>query len=321
MMPITRRSLLQTLGALPAAWSFNAFAQEIEEKKTGCSVKKPSPTSIFVLFEGPWLIFPSRDDGWLTAVTIGTALDDDVAGFKHSCAVETWFCNTRLSETELPAGHQWTMTGAGFDDANSFGDVMTKAFDGCKNNGAWISKQSPIATCHPGDRSVVLPVPTHIHIAGFLKNATVDGDGYLEKSGVNPHIVTILEYVPTGNPLHTFLSLVRSNSCEGYKFTSGAHLIFRLQHSGEMDEVTHIKAAFAHLQGHVSSGSHIAFNMKSGSDTGYLTGDNYGFTPLEMGLDPKHCEHVPVDKLPNDCPRQNNFANCCGGGIIVGDGG
>ena len=276
---------------------------------TPTAEKHPSPHSIYVLFEGPWLIFESGP-GYptLTAVTLGDALDNASREFLHTCAVQTWHRDRQLSETQLPVGEQWTIWARNYKQPDTCGDVFDTAYKG--QNFAWIPTGCT-SEVHVGDRSVVLPLPTCIHAAGILKNAQATGD-ILEGHGARPHVVTILEYAPDpkdGSKLS--LSLHKGSCYEDYEFSPGAHLIFRLRHRGNVDELQHVSDAFEYLKGHLSEASSINFEICT--DTSYDPGDSSGFTDAELGLGMSR--QMEPRGLHND-----TFANCCGGGIVLGGG-
>lgn len=302
-MPITRRSLLHSLAALPAAASLKALAEP------PCTVSPPAPSSIFVLFAGPWLVSESAPGlPTLTALTVGPTLDDAAHNFVHSCAVQTWACQTKLSETILPCNEQWSAVASGYDDSQPFAAVMVKAFDA--QTTAWIPAGCTSA-CQPGDRSVVVPVPTSIYFAGILKNATVSGSGILKQNDVHPHVVTILEYASVQGSAPT-LTLTKGASGQTVTFSPGAHLLFLMRHTGQaQDELQHVRDAFGHLQRRMSRGDDLTYTIAT--DTSYTLGANDGFLPIEMGLDPSLAPGAVH-------PRSSTFANCCGSGLILGGG-
>lgn len=302
-MPITRRSLLHSLAALPAAASLKAVAA------APCSVTQPAPTSIFVIFAGPWLIFESEPGGpTLTALTIGATLDDAANDFVHSCAMQTWFCQTQLSETSLPANDQWSATAHDYDNSQKFSAVMAAAFGNQKV--AWIPKGCDSA-CRPGDRSVVVPVPTNMYFAGILCNATVSGPGVLKQDNVRPHVVTILEYASLKGSAPS-LTLTRGLSGQTVTFSPGAHLLFRMQHTGDgPSELQHVQDAFGHLQRRMSMGGSLKYSIHT--DTSYDLGSDDGFQELELRLD-------PVFGPGGVHHHSSKYANCCGTGILSGGG-
>ena len=303
-MPVTRRSLLRSLAALPLAQSLKAATAPV------CSVTQPAPSSVFVLLAGPWLVFESAPNSpTLTALTVGTTLDDATIPFVHSCAVQTWFCQTKLAETVLPAGQQWSFEAANYDNSKPFATVMSNAFS--NQNVAWVPTGCTSA-CQPGDRSVVVPVPTNMYFAGILKNATVSGPGVLKQDNVRPHVVTILEYASKGGSAPT-VTLTAGPYAQPVTFTPGAHVVFVMRHTGNApDELQHVRDAFGHLQRRMSKGSSLSYNIQT--DTKYDLGQTDGFLPTEMGLDPAMAPGAASSK-------STTFANCCGTGLLSGGGG
>src|SRR5215469_5227465 len=96
-MPITRRSLLRSIAALPAAYYFGA-APPLWAAPHDCS----SATSAYVILEGPWLIWADPNDtSSIKALTFGDP--------GHACPVWQQSCGgnpTSLGSLMggLPAG-------------------------------------------------------------------------------------------------------------------------------------------------------------------------------------------------------------------------
>jgi hypothetical protein len=308
-MSITRRSLLHMLGVLPVAYSLKSGAQA-SGMQAGAH---PSPKSIFVIFEGPWLIYQSDRPGKpLIAISAGTTMP------MHSCGFQTWNDAKQVSETAFPAGVEWNISALSYNPPTSFEKVFSDSYGRYRGGDkfVWVTGTGregagpPVVTGQPGDRTVVLPLPSHVYVGGFLTTAKVSGSssGILKDDGVEvqPHVVTIFEYAA---PVHktVSVSLKMGDLGQTTTFMPNAHLVFRMRHSDSCgDEVKHVKEVFKFLTSHISLGqSSILFDL---SDTSYRHGSNTdGIGDDEMGL-----------KFTHDCSKQDTFANCAGGGMIVG---
>jgi hypothetical protein len=295
------------LGVLPIAYSLKSNAQA-----AGLQARAhPSPQSIFVIFEGPWLIYQSdRVGNPLIAVSAGTTMST------HSCGFQTWHDAKQLSEIAFPGGVEWNISAFDYDPSTSFDKAFSDSYGRSRGGDkfVWVTGTGksgaggPVVTGQSGDRTVVLPLPSHVYVGGFLKTAKVSGSsaGVLKDDGVQPHVVTIFEYAPTVGKT-VAVSLKMEDSGQIVTFMPDAHLVFRMKHCGDCkDELQHVKDIFAFLTSHISLGqSSIQFDI---SDTSYRSGSNTdGIGDLEMGL-----------KFTHDCSRQDTFANCAGGGMIVG---
>ena len=283
---------------------------------------------IYVLFEGPWLLFESAPGlPTLTAVTVGAQMDNEQAGFVHSCAVQTWHDGEQVSETTLPCGDQWIIRASNYR-TRKFTRVMADAFD--DQPIAWIPKGCN-SHAYPGDRTIVLPIPTSMHFAGILRSASASGSGILSTTPANPHTVAILKYMPeiSGDSAPA-LTLYQGDSGLSYSLEAGNHLVFRLQHTGLMTMDTnreHVTQAFTHLRSHLSVGDSIGFQFDG--DSAYYLGDAQGLSFDELGLDPNDMVPPNDNGTPNPMPmpmavaspHDGRFANCCGGGGVSGGGG
>jgi hypothetical protein len=306
-MSITRRSLLHTLGALPVAFSLNsAQAAGLQGRDT------PSPKSIFVIFEGPWLIYQSDPiDKTLIALSAGITMP------MHSCGVQTWHQGEQLSEIPFFAGAAWNISASHYNPATDFKTLFSDPYGRGRSGDkfVWVTGTgrdaagTPMVTGQPGDRTVVLPLPSRAYVGGLLKTAKASGTspGILKDDGVQPHVVTIFEYVPQDQVNKVEVSLKMGDPGRTIAFMPDAHMVFRMSHSNSCgDEVKHVQETFQFLTSHISIGqSSIQLDIQ---DTSYRSGSNTdGIGEAEMGL-----------KFTHDCSRQDTFANCAGGGMIVG---
>jgi hypothetical protein len=279
----------------------------------------PRLEPIYVLFEGPWLIFESAPGlPTLTAVTVGAQMDDEQHNFVHSCAVLTWYHNEQVSSTALPAGDHWFIRGCNYQ-TRKLSRVIADAYD--DQNIAWISKKSCSSHAYPGDRSVILPVPSSMHFAGILEYASVTGGGLLasDPKPVSPHVVTILKYMPEiGGKVAPSLTLHQGDCSRHLCLEAGTHLIFRLRHTDMMmdqpDSKDHVTQAFSHLKAHLSNGELLQFDF-NGKST-FKLGDAQGLGFEELGLNPD--DYDPDGSRGNQTVFNGTYANCCGGGGFSG---
>jgi hypothetical protein len=307
-MPITRRSLLQTLGALPAAWCFRTLPAVGQTPKPCPTTPAPSPNSIFVLIEGPWLIFPNpsknSNANTMTALTVGYSLDHPGTGpFRHECVFQRWNNgHPQGGPVPIDPDHPWTITSSA--TPARFADVISDAWN--KSDGfVWAYQENSLQT-QTGDRSLSLQVPTRIHIAGIQRDATVSGQELFDQP-VKPHVVTILQYDP---PASGKLSLTVSGGIQQI-FNPGDQLVFRMRHLPKDQnvnaELQHVHDSFDFIRKRLSNGNTIRLQI---TDTDYYCGDSDGFSDEEMGLHRLDERHAVAE-----------YSNCCGGSIIGGGNG
>lgn len=316
-MSISRRSLLRSLAALPAASSLTGLGQEATHSHANPCPSVPA-SSIFVLFEGPWLIYQSDPSNkLLTALTVGKSMPIHLCDVQRyrDCAVKP------LSglPSNLPEATSWTLNPANSSSAKDFTTAFANPF--AYDQFPWVSKASLIdphspVIPNPDDRSVTLPLPTGIYVGGLLLYAQVKESvsGLLEANNVPPHIVTIFEYAPlTGSTSPVSMSLNTGDPTKPVQFTAGDHLVFRMRHSQCFTtpvELKHVQATFQNLVSHFKS-RQSPLSLDINTDTDYRAGEHIaGIAESEMGL--KHAK--PIAR----CPLQDTYANCAGGGIIVG---
>lgn len=280
--------------------------------------KPPRLEPIYVLFEGPWLIFESAPGlPTLTAVTVGAQMDDANHGFVHSCDVLTWYHGEQVSSTTLPAGDQWYIRARKYRP-RKLSRVIADAYD--DQPIAWVpTGKNCNSHVYADDRSVVLPVPTSMHFAGILESASVTNDTLLATSPISPHVVTILKYKPViGDEDAPSLTLYLGDCSRPVSLEPGTHLIFRLKHTGmDMSKPTskdHVTQAFTHLKSHLSKGDSLGFNFDGVST--YKLGDSQGLSFEELGLNPD--DHDPDGTRGNLSMFDGTYANCCGGGGFSG---
>jgi hypothetical protein len=223
----------------------------------------------------------------LIALSAGTTMPT------HSCGFQTWHDAKQLSETSFPAGAEWNISALNYNSSASFTKAFSDSYGRYRGGDkfVWVTGTSkdgtgtPGVTGQPGDRTVVLPLPSQVYVGGFLKTANVRGSsaGVLKDDGVQPHVVTIFEYAPPVRKT-VAVSLKMGDSGQTVAFMPDAHLVFRMRHSNDCkDELKHVKETFKFLTSHISlDQSSILFDI---SDTSYRRGSNTdGIGDTEMGL-------------------------------------
>ena len=323
-MSTTRRTILRTIASLSAAHSLSGFA-------FATPPRKPRPTSIYVLFEGPWLFYPTGND--MTALSAG----ESIPPYMHNCLYGLCTPNDKHLKNPLTFdnGQTFTLLASNAARAASFNDAFQTPF--ASEPFLWIQGQSPYVTPRAFDRIVTLPLPSRIYVAGKLKTAVVTAGTQNLKpptsglSQVRPYVVTILEYAPTGT---SPVSLTLNTAQQAPRtFTPNDRLTFRLIHqmTGPItpaEDAKHVKDAFDDLMSRVTApGAAVQIApTDSACDVGT---DTDGFDQDEMGIDPSGTlDRKPQTPTHNRTTRRNqagkinlfssSYANCAGGGGPVG---
>ena len=335
-MSITRRTLLRSAASLPATYALSGCRHsEVSAPGKPMVVAGPAPDSIFVLLAGPWLIYPApskADPNQIGAISVDDSMKDGQGNSVHKCSVEKWQ-NGSSAPQPSPALPDLIPDSAGlvgatisvssyspanYSPANSFAGLFSNPFN--FDQFAWISNRSngepSVNWQKKTDRAVFLSMPTAVYVGGFLINVTVTqqpGQSVLRASNVNPHVVTIFEYAPLpgGNPPPT-LSLTLPGSTTGFSFAAGEHLVFHMQHLGKGrtcdDDRNHLIWVFNFLTSHLSSNP-LLLNIN----------DQLAFEQFRVG---NHTSGIAQPELPiqfTACnSKSDTFANCAGGGIVVG---
>ena len=318
-MSINRRSLLRSMAILPAACYVGGRRMLWAQGAQGCQ----SPTSVFVLLEGPWVL--SQQNGSLNAFTTGDSKN-------HTCAVELWTCaNKKAVWTDLAGGTPVALSGS--FQTTDYGTLVTNAFNtnqrvnpDPKDNFAWVPGAT--VTAPSSSRQLTLPMPSGMHTAGFLFYADVHSKGskkVLKAESIRAHITTILEYAQT-DPTHP-ASMTYAPPSGNQTVAPGQHLIFRLEHTTMGDELKHIMKVFDDNQRNITvSSSSDLTELKIATDASYNLGnDTAGFSSSELGFDDllAHTSTTAAAKATQKKsgvahPADTTYANCAGGGIIVG---
>lgn len=321
-MFVTRRFLLRSIAALPAAYYLGATAP-LWAAPHDCN----STTSVFVILEGPWLIWQDETDtSHIKALTFGDQ--------SHMCSVSQQTCGgtpSNLGQLDAYARATVDITGSSSNSFQSILQASSHANAKSTDPGddfVWITGQGkPSIQTQPWDRIITLTAPTAVHTAGFLKYATVasSSSSVLAHENVHSHIATILEYAPVeGQTVQLSLGGMthrRHAKVHATPIVGGQHVVFRMVHTTECDqsmELCHIQCAFMGLAERVSiSGKSNLVAMSIKNDSSYNSGaDVNGFGDDELGLHPPKkplCSTVTSRVNHND-----TYANCAGGGIMVG---
>jgi hypothetical protein len=340
-MSMTRRNLVRNLAALSAL----PLVAEIEGACHSSTTEKPltpevpagNPisSSIFVLFEGPWIFdqpdiksptlrvttFGHLDKPWSAnhhcPVGLGTSGSSDLANIPFP---------TDLKPISLPmefdAGEQWSITAATAETGYSPKQtLLTTIFDIPYKGDAFVYiKGSNMAVSpHSKDRVVTLPMPDAAYAGAYLQNVNITGTNIASGATAisNPYVTVILEYQNKGTPPALILS---PSGRPKTGLTAGQHLVFRMIHNDIMTSAQHLHAAHETLMRRIGSwdsengdGTGLDLTLKilpgsGGGTSGFMAtpGSNRaGFDPLEMGLDPL-------------ITGGTGYGDCCGGSIVFG---
>jgi hypothetical protein len=268
--------------------------------------------------EGPWLIFPTGDKTKLTALSVDGSMDTD--GVKHYCVVNKWNAG-QFSQTigTLEAGDAVT-TSASTSNAADFYTVFNLAFQNYPF--VWTNKDDSAAISGQ-ERSLSLPVPNQVHIAGLMPTANMTGSGFrsgiMQTQTVHPHIATILEYWQPEGGINVSLTLSGAVDTTLGPADQLVVAMFHKTPKGDTDELSHMQKSFKFLSDHLKKeGQYVAVTYK---DSKFDPADNDGFGNVELGLNPTGTilanQYFGFKKmgLPD-----GNYSNCCGGGIVSGPG-
>jgi hypothetical protein len=350
-MSITRRTLvrnLTTLSALPLVSGLDspALAAMLRGSAATCASPTPTPNSIFVLFQGPWIIDqPDPSASTLRATTIGRL--DALWPAIHHCPVGLGnICSSSLGNfsdgnsmalpLELGLGELWSIVPSGSYTPPS--TSITTLFDSpynAKDPFVYIKDSNMTVTPHSHDRTVTLPIPDAAYVGGFLGKCKVSGDTIAVQSGGtqpaynNPYAVHIFEYqTKSGTPPALTLNPEGRAPINLSGSTPNTHLVFRMIHSDQMTTRQHVRAAHDSLRRRIrnSAGDGAMLDLKLAFDPGEITatqGSNTAyFDPLEMGLTPV-LGHAGT--TGNESGRTSShvivgtsYGDCCGGGMVLG---
>jgi len=296
-MSVTRRSILRTLAALSAV-------QTVPGLRSGLAfaASSPNPDSVFVAFEGPWIIDAQAGEGKVRATTLG-ALSNDIH-FCEAGLVDTETHRLRHpSDASLPplvlkSGAAWTVqAGTGKTATRNALAVFDDAF--AREPFVYIRDKGMKLNPRAEDRLVTLPVPDRVYASQPLSHSTVvDPEHLVEYTAASPnppqpHQIVVFEY------RNAPLSLLPGT--DSLPLTAGQRLVFRVEHSPDtVAESVHIQNAFTSLAARVGAGSRtLPLSLKVSDDANPYHAATYqpGQARLEL---------VVVD-----------LWDCCGGGIVI----
>jgi len=342
-MTVTRRTIIRNLAALSALPLAAEFGKGLAFAMGGSTPPTlPDPTSIFVMFEGPWIIDQFKT-GTLRATSFDKTINEGATGTaSHLCAVGFSESNgnlvypagsTTASTLTLPAPGNWVISpkSALQSQTNTLVELFDAQFNDPNNNVfAYIRKQNMTVNPWANDRTVLFPTPDKVYVGGRLVPGLLSGaqgvagitdnSSVLATSGSDspmPYVTVIFEYK---GPNPTSLSL--STGSTNISLVSGQHFIFRMRHQHAnlptpSEDAQHIEDAFATLLqrvGGTGNKSLPTLNVANGNYVENSYPDN--FTDAEMGLG-----MAPMSRLHPRSGRKpfyDTYSNCCGGGIVLG---
>lgn len=310
-MQVTRRSLLYLLGALPFAQATRSLASGAG--LGGAAKPQASSDSIFVLFEGPWLISHTAKQHGITALTV-----EDT---QHTVASGKWDDKSKSMVTAnlLDPGTSCAITGSNLATAPPFGELFNNACASHKI--AWISRVPH--TLHPtgAQRRIDLPMPNRVYVAGFLVNTKVSNKSQpvLDTNDVVPHVTTVLEYERAAQGAPGMSLAIAGKPAQ--TLGAGDHMIFRtLLGDPTCPDNTHVQHAFNFLADRVQAGTTPGPIQIACQTTDYQTGSCAPtFSDNELGLEQSTCgARVKAKVKLQGIHIMERYANCAGATIIAG---
>jgi hypothetical protein len=304
----------------------------------------PCSSSIFVLFEGPWIISQPNGNTGLQATTFGKL--DGMASSTHSCPVGMGspgsydlgtFTDTSGMKLplELGAGETWAIT---VDPKYSRTPTqMTTLFDVPYMQDPFVyakgAKGATVIDPNHDNRTVNLPIPDAVYVGGSLAKSTVgDPNKVLAPIGGNPppaqmYAVVILEYQTTNTTPPNPLVLTPQGRVP-IDLVAGNHVVFRMTHEDAMTAITHVTLALETLTNRIIYADPLNGTIPlqltlTGSVTQYAGPGNNpdGFDLKEMGLmtpPPTPLPTPPSGGIAVGITSAAGFADCCGGGVVIG---
>jgi hypothetical protein len=286
---------------------------------------QPNPTSIFVLFEGPWII-DQLSQGVLRATTFKNLPVSKEMGMEHNCVVGfgdsagnlTSPIGTGQPDLMLPGGATWCITTPVplISQQKQIADLFDVPFNKPAYSNVFVyapneDKSMCVTPCAGEDRVVLFPTPDNVYMAGPLLSGTVnDAEPSVLKydpngKSVMPFVTAIFEYTKQSG---ADLTLTMGGSAE-VPLTEGKHLVFRMVHHDdgmtERQNRDHIADSFEALWSRV--GMTGSPSLSGITAVGAVTGNNIaGFSDYELGL-----------KRPGTATRNYTPADCGGGNVII----
>jgi hypothetical protein len=337
-MPITRRMFLCNTAAMSALPTFTSLGG-ILATMTGCNHHRPDPNSFYVLFEGPWIIdWPDWTKPTVRALTFG--LLDDHAESKHQCPVGLGITDSYslgnaadVNKMALPVmlgmGETWTiLPRSGDTGAPPKPGAFTDLFDSVYGPDSFLYVKNSgmkVKTPRDTDRIVTLPMPDAVYLGGGLKTCLVNDA---------THVLAPLSGGPPPSPVPYCVVIFRYEFRPELVLTpdgraqvdlrAGQHLVFRMIHQDNMSDVDHVRASLATLSGRVRNETdplNLALSKEhppiSPLPPPYPGANPGGFDVYQMGLSTGTMSPNPQ---PGHLPRTGpSLADCCGGGVVLGN--
>jgi hypothetical protein len=284
----------------------------------------PAASSVLVLVEGPWLYTQPTVNGDLQCISLPDP---------HQCQMGIWNAAKGNVVSPYDASQDGPLlpSGAAFvsklTSANPRPDVVT-VFDAAfyrddvdgADNFVYLRNTKLTATAKSGDRTVAIPVPDHLYVAGRVLNAVIT-DANVPPLVVNPatarlFVTYIFEY--TQDARNATSLTFDDGTGKTFTVTKGQNLLFRLQaDQPDTADVPHILHSFSEQISRIDKGQlpiSIAFptgtanaDIQLGVNAQGLTADELGLH-VTSGLRAKHKKH----KL-----KIGALASCQGGGIGI----
>lgn len=335
-MLISRRAALRSFAAFSALRTTNltSWAHALALAGTG-----PSPSSILVLVEGPWLI-TQQTTGILQAISLPDP---------HQCQLGLWdpTQKTIVSPYDpnqpgpyLPGGTAVSATLKSANprpDAVATFDVPFKRADiGGADNFVYIRNKPLKGAAAAGDRTLTLPVPDNVYVAGRALNGVVI-DASIPPVIENPgtaklFISLVFEYTQDAQKA-TALTV---NDGSGGTFTlhSGGQLVLQMQTpGGATPDCTHVSHAFDQVVSRIGAGSppplSIHFPDQCPEVNVQLGINAQGLSAEELGLHLSTSRSHPTPPKKHQSPihHANSFLDsglmyqkepsCAGGAIVI----
>ena len=335
-MSITRRTLVRNLTALSSLPLVSGLNRRTLAAMRGgpapkCPSATPTSNSIFVLFQGPWIIDqPDPNVATLRATTVGhleapwSSIHHCPVGLGNICSSslgnfsDATLENPMALPLDLGPGEQWSIVPVSYSPPAS---NITKLFDGpyAADHFAYIKGSNMTVTQHSDDRTVTLPMPDAAYVGGYLNLCTVSGStiaplGSAQPASNYPYAVVIFEYqTKSGKVPALTLNPSGRSPINLSGTTANTHLVFRMIHSDQMTDRQHVHAAHESLRRRIGNwagdGAILDLTLAvapKGAITSTPGSNTANFDALEMGL------------TPSNDRGGTTYGDCCGGGIVLG---
>ena len=337
-MALSRRSVLRNLGAISAVQTLTplnkCFGLQATAPDSG-----PSPDSVLVLFEGPWLISDVKagpHKGHLMALCVGDP---------HVCQMGLWNSTSTDANPPLVSPIDPSLEAVLLGNDAVFAATRTPAklnsslavFDETFNKPnpqapptdsfVYIRKKNVAPKKMAGDRVIYLPVPDAVHVAGqvaYWNVADTNATPLVEKPDQAHMYITVIMEFKASKTKPTALSLSDGTGThfEVKSTHKRKHLIFRLIPGASTttmpDDSAHVQQAFADLVQRVIPTAPTSVAVTPGSLQVVVGPGGGSLSANELGISTK--DIIPeVVKVKPGTPRPMfaDFPSCSGGGMIV----